>query len=288
MDGVRRRGSNGASRARVGQDDPPPSASIVVTDYAFRDAAVTTRRSRSPPAARSASATPPAPAATTSSSSRRQPTTCKQTAGDIWLPAPPLPWYQQGPGWAGTCTFAQPGTYEFHSGLNFDMRGTVVVGAPTPTPTPTADAHADGDAHGHADATPRHAHRDRTPATATRHRDRDAGRRRGIDAHDTASPRKNWFQDAASSDPADNSVTVTAGETVDVQLPGRRGHELGTTSCSRHASPTSRRRRGPRVPVRSRHRAADAGLRAARGLGGRLHVRHARHVHVRLLGAPWR
>ena len=116
-----------------------------------------------------------------------QPTSCRQTAGDVWSPNPPLPWYTQGPGWAGECTFDAPGTYPFRSQGNFALRGAVVVVAiPTPTPTATPTATA-------------------SPAA--------------ILAKESSSPARNWFQDASTSDPDDHSVTVGPGGSVTFSYP---------------------------------------------------------------------
>jgi plastocyanin len=195
--------------------DTPATADVVVTDYAFQDAAVTIA------AGGTVNFSYPA-------GNRRhnivfftaQPTSCTQTAGAIWQPSPPLPWYQQGPGWAGSCRFDAPGVYEYHSGLDWNMRGsvTVVAASPSPSPSPTETPTSS------PTATP-------TPTpTAT------PPARAGIVAHDTASPAKNWFQDAASADPADNSVTVAPGATVDFSFPaGSAGHNVvfatNPTSC---------------------------------------------------------
>jgi plastocyanin len=55
---------------------------------------------------------------------------------------PPLPPTGEQAGWAGTCEFDWPGTYEFVCSLHSEMTGKVVVGdgeaTPTPTPTPSA------------------------------------------------------------------------------------------------------------------------------------------------------
>jgi plastocyanin len=122
-----------------------------------------------------------------------QPKSCVQTAGDIWAPNPPLPWYTQGPGWAGTCTFNVPGTYPFHSQGNFALSGRVVVVA-TPTPTPTATATPSPTATPTATASPA-----------------------AILAKDSGA--SNWFQDASSTNPADNSVTVGPGGSVTFSYP---------------------------------------------------------------------
>src|SRR3954454_2929295 len=56
------------------------------------------------------------------------------------FPAPPLPAFPQGVGWAGSCTFNTPGEYTFFCDAHRDfMKGTIRVEgtAPTPTPSPT-------------------------------------------------------------------------------------------------------------------------------------------------------
>ena len=79
----------------------------------------------------------------------------------------------------------------------------MVVATPTPTPTPTADADTD--------ATP----------TAT------AVTPAAIVAKDSSSPARNWFQDAASTDEADNSVTVGPGGSVTFSYPtGASAHNV--------------------------------------------------------------
>ena len=107
-----------------------------------------------------------------------------------------------------------------------------------------ADGHADRDAHGHAD---RDAHGD-----ADRHADGHADAptptvRRPARASSpvTPGPTRNWFQDAASSDPADNSVTVQQGATVSFTFPAGAGTEIHNvafegakpTSCTQTAGP---------------------------------------------------
>jgi plastocyanin len=81
--------------------------------------------------------------------------TCTQTQGASSGAVPPLPHQPTAPDWAGSCTFASPGTYAFHCDLHTDMTGTVVVqgaGATTtsstgtttsgPAPTPPAGGPA--------------------------------------------------------------------------------------------------------------------------------------------------
>jgi plastocyanin len=179
------------------REDPPVSASFVVTDTAFRDAAGDDSSVEIPVGGTVGFSYPVGTSRHNVVFSTLQPTSCKQTAGDNWGGTPPLPWYQQGPGWAGTCTFDKPGTYEFHSGLNFLMTGTIVVSAGTPTATPTVTA------------TPT------TTATPTPAR---------IEAHDGT---HNWWQDASQSSDTDSSVTVKVGERVTFAYPaGTSAHNV--------------------------------------------------------------
>lgn len=203
-----------------GQGDTEVSASIVVTDTAFRDVADGDATVEIPVGGAVAFSYPEGESRQNVVFITAQPTSCRQTAGERWGAVPPLPWYLQGPGWAGECTFEKAGTYEFRSGMNFLQRGTVIVSEATPTPTPTPTPTAT--------STP-------TP-TAT------PPARAGIVAHDSASPLRNWFQDAASSDPADNSVTVAPGATVDFSFPvgaGTTAHNVvfatNPTSCTQTA-----------------------------------------------------
>jgi plastocyanin len=54
--------------------------------------------------------------------------TCTQTQGSSSGSVPPLPHTPTGPGWAGSCTFTTPGTYQFWCDLHMaSMAGTVVV-----------------------------------------------------------------------------------------------------------------------------------------------------------------
>jgi plastocyanin len=45
-----------------------------------------------------------------------------------------------GPGWSGTCTFDQPGTYSFRCAVHPTMTGSVTVADPAATPTPPPGA----------------------------------------------------------------------------------------------------------------------------------------------------
>jgi len=70
------------------------------------------------------------------------PSSCMQTAPGPSGPVPPLPTTPSGPGWAGSCTFNAPGTYEFYCEVHAGMTGRVVVvdskAAPQPPPAPPA------------------------------------------------------------------------------------------------------------------------------------------------------
>src|SRR3954453_8448103 len=123
-----------------GAGDDPATAAIVVTDGGFRGA------SSSDPADNSVTVVPGGKVTFSYPSGNgmhnvafvgKQPTSCRQTAGTNWGAGPPLPWYTQGPGWAGDCTFAAEGTYAFRDQGHYDFTGTVIVSSATPTPTPT-------------------------------------------------------------------------------------------------------------------------------------------------------
>ncbi len=244
----------------------------------------------------------------------KQPTSCTQTAGDMWQPSPPLPWYMQGPGWAGNCRFDEPGTYEFRSGLNYAMTGTVIVLEHTdadadadPDADADADADADGDSHGDADADSdadadgdshgdadgdSHGDADRRPRRPRpprRRRRRPPRRRRPRPARGPRSTRTTrrrrtsgtGSRIARAAIQADNSVTIAAGGTVDFAAPvggGTLPHNVvfntNPTSCVQTAGSVLGRR------------AAAADRRPADGLGRQLHLRDAGHVHVLLLDAP--
>ncbi len=131
--------------AVVPQDDPLPEASMVVSDSGFRDAASTNPEDRTVDILAGGRVTFSYPSGTGAYNvvwdrGSLEPASCEQTAGPVWGYGTTLPWWTQGPGWAGYCTFALPGTYTFHSGTNPDgFKGTVVVHATgTPTATPTA------------------------------------------------------------------------------------------------------------------------------------------------------
>ena len=120
MAGLRRRGDDGASRARMGSGEARRSRRARRDRHAFRDAADDDSTVEIPVGGTVGFSYPSGNGRHNVVFATLQPTACKQTAGDVWGATPPLPWYQQGPGWAGTCTFDKPGTYEFHSGLNSD------------------------------------------------------------------------------------------------------------------------------------------------------------------------
>ena len=135
------------------------------------------------------------------------PAECSQTAAGPGYELdpdadPPLPDATQGPGWAGYCVFTSPGTYTFFCQAHAsEMRGTVEVTGGTATPTPTATATVT------ATPTP--------PAAAAR-----------VDAHDSSSPARNWFQERGSAE-TDNSVTIKRGERVAFAYPtGANYHDV--------------------------------------------------------------
>ena len=94
-----------------------------------------------------------------------EPASCEQTAGPVWGYGTTLPWWTQGPGWAGYCTFTLPGTYTFHSGVNPNgVQGHRRRAR-------DGDAHRDADRHGDADRDAddhgRPDHGPRSPRTTT-------------------------------------------------------------------------------------------------------------------------
>ena len=130
-----------------GAADPLPVANMVVSDSGFRDADVTDPQDRTVDIVVGGRVNFSYPAGTGEYNvvwdrGSLEPATCVQTAGPVWGYGTTLPWWTQGPGWAGYCTFTAAGTYTFHSGVNPDgFKGTVVVhaeGTPTATPTVTA------------------------------------------------------------------------------------------------------------------------------------------------------
>lgn len=208
--------------------DPPSSASIVVTDYEFRDAADQDSTVEIAPGGTVHFSYPSGNSRHNVQFPGKQPTSCTQTEGDIWPPSPPLPWYMQGPGWAGYCVFDEPGVYEFRSGLNYAMKGTVVVTAVTPTPTPTP--------------TPTETPTPTPTPTPTATPTVTPGPEPIIDARDTASPLRNWFQVRGGS-PDESDVTIDRGGTVRFEYPtgaGTSAHNVvfegaQPTSCTQTA-----------------------------------------------------
>ena len=263
-----------------GQADPPSSASIVVTDYAFHDAAGDDSTVEIPAGGTVDFSYPRAPAATTSSSSTPQPTSCKQTAGDDLAAGAAAALVPAGPRLGRHCTFDEAGHLRVPLRAELrDARHGDVVGT-------DADADADADADRRRPRRPRRRRPRPTPTPPRRRRDPTPARRRPAapaSSRTTRRAARNWFQDASSSDPADNSVTVTAGATRRLQLPGRR--ERRTTSMFDATKPTScvqtaGHRRSPG--------AAAARVRAAAGLGGECTFDTPGHLHVRLHDAPRR
>jgi plastocyanin len=179
-----------------GQDDSPTSANVTVSDTGFAPASVDIvvggRVNFSYPSGSGVYNV-------VWDRGSLEPAGCQQTQGPVWGYGTTLPWWMQAAPWAGYCLFDKPGTYTYHSGVDPDkMKGTVVVhpeGTATPTVTPTS-----------------------TPSDAR------------IEAHDSASPARNWFQDA-KGDANDNSVTIKAGEKVTFAFPsGSSAHNVSFPS----------------------------------------------------------
>src|SRR5689334_3620711 len=115
--------------------DPTDSASMVVSDSGFREVGSTDPEDRTVDILAGGRVFFSYPSGTGEYNvvwdrGSLVPATCEQTAGPVWGHGTTLPWWTQGPGWAGNCTFTAPGTYTFHSGVNPDgLKGTVVVHA---------------------------------------------------------------------------------------------------------------------------------------------------------------
>jgi plastocyanin len=62
-----------------------------------------------------------------------QPSSCTQTAGPNSGAVPPLPHVPTAPGWSGSCTFNNAGTYIFICDLHPNMISTIIVQAPEAT-----------------------------------------------------------------------------------------------------------------------------------------------------------
>ena len=209
-------------RSAFGAGCVPTPASVVVTDYAFRDAG--RLASRSPPAARShfsypSGHRPPqrrtSPAAADVVHADRRATSGRRT--------PPLPWYTQGPGWAGDCTFNAPGhvPVPLRRATSTLTRHASCVASPTPHPDPDPDADAVPDRHADGD---RVAGRDPSPRTRS-------------------APARNWFQDASTQRPGRQQRHGRPRRHGHVQLPDAA--RASTTSSSTRAS----RRRARRPPA---------------------------------------
>jgi plastocyanin len=130
-----------------------------------------------------------------------QPASCTQLTGQPMdsNTIAPMPDAPLDGSWTGECRFTSGGSYAFVCAQHPDMVGKVEVeGTATPTPTPTVTV---------------------TPTVTPT--------RPGIVARDGSAPRLWWFQDAQSSDPFDNSITVNAGATVDFSYPvGTSAHNV--------------------------------------------------------------
>jgi plastocyanin len=195
----------GVPALALGQADPPSTAGVVVSDTGFSpptvDILVGGKVNFSYPSGTGVYNV-------VWDRGSPEPASCEQTQGPVWGYGTTLPWWMQPAPWAGNCTFTKAGTYTYHSGVDPDkMKGTVVVHAdatPTATPTVTVTPTA-------------------TPSDAR------------IVAHDSASPARNWFQDA-KGDANDNSVTIKAGETVTFDYPaGASAHNVTFPSAPKPA-----------------------------------------------------
>ena len=166
------------------------------------------------------------------------PTSCLQSAGIVYGAVPPLPTYPQPPGWAGECRFNTPGTYTFYCEAHPQMVGTVevVAGTPTATPTPTPTATPTPTPTATPTATPTPTPTPTPTATATPTFTAPAAP--AVMARDTSVPGRNWFQDVASGDPADNSVAVPSGSTVTFGFPSGAGTSVHNVKFS-GAQPTA-------------------------------------------------
>jgi plastocyanin len=130
--------------------------------------------------------------------------------GPVWGYGTTLPWWMQSAPWGGDCTFTKAGTDRFHSGVDANkMKGTVVV---------------------HEAATPT---RPAPPAV--------------IEAHDSAGPARNWFQDAAG-DATHSSVTIKASERVTFAYPaGASSHNVTFPNAPKGAS-CPQTKASPQIP----------------------------------------
>src|SRR5689334_11113969 len=123
-----------------GSGDDPASAAIIATDNGFVDASGSDPTDNSvtiPPGGKVKFSYPSGNDRHNVAFWGKQPSSCTQTAGYVWGATPPLPWFTQGPGWAGECTFNDAGVYNFRDESHFQFVGSVVVTSATPTPSPT-------------------------------------------------------------------------------------------------------------------------------------------------------
>ena len=148
----------------------------------------------------------------------------------IWLSGrpsscnPPLPASAEPPGWDATCTFNQPGEYDFFCEVHPYMTGKVeVTGTATPSPSPSPTATATPSVT--ASPTPT------VTATAT-----PTG-----GAHNSAHDRGalNWWQDASSTSETDSSVTIDAGASVTFDFPTGAGASVHNLTFPTDPKPIS-------------------------------------------------
>jgi plastocyanin len=226
--------------------DPTESASMVVTDSGFREAGTTDPEDRTVDILAGGRVYFSYPSGTGEHNvvwhtASPKPSTCEQTAGPVWGHGTTMPWWRQGPGWAGHCTFPAAGTYTFYSGVDPNgFTGTVIVHATgTPTATPTATATATATATPTATAT--------ATVTATPTAAPTTAR---ISSHDTAGPpARNWFQDASSADVNDNSVTIQAGGKVTFDYPaGANYHNVDFRTAAK-PSTCIKTKQSPTLPL---------------------------------------
>ena len=196
-----------------------------------------------------------------------QPNSCVQPEGfpqDTNTTAP-VPDFPIGGAWKAECRFMTAGTYSFVCNAHQEtMTGKVIVtGTATPTPTPTVTTTPTPTPTVTVTPTP-------TPPSGPAIVAKDGG----------AEPY--WFQDASSTDPTDNSVTIQSGGTVNFSYPvGVTVHNVvfSGTPTQPTCVLTSGQTAGLPIPPLPPY-VQPPGWRR------QLHVRHRRHLLVRVLGAP--
>jgi plastocyanin len=168
---------------------------------------------------------------------------------------PPLPTSAASAPWESTCRIDKVGTFDFYCSIHREMRGTVIVqsGAVTPTPTPTSTATPTATPTQTPTATPT-ATPTQTP-TATPTQSPTATPTVTASPSPTATPpaasasveaHDNFWEDASSPDPADNSVTIAPGESVTFSYPnGTSSHNVKFDAATQ---PTCTQTAGIRIP----------------------------------------